>query len=132
MLKKITLAAFVILGTAGFVGASAGPAAAENMRSVRHLDGGAVKHGVYHQRRGWRSTGYRHYRPRVFHKRVRSGGIVCYRTIRRAQLRRAHLRRQVRLGHGYYHTHGRRLGRRAVRRLVRSGRRHAMSCFARY
>ena len=127
MLKKITLATFVILGTAGLVGASAEPAAAENMRSARHLDGGAVKHGVYHQRRGWRGTGYRQHRPRVFHKRVRNGGIVCYRTIRRPQLRRA-----IRLGHRYYHAHGRRLGPRAVRRLIRSGRRHGMRCFARY
>ena len=127
MLKKITLAAFVVLGAAGFTGMSAQPAAAENMRSARHFDGGAVKRGVYHQRRGWRSTRYRQHRPRVFHKRVRNGRIVCYRTIRRPNWRRA-----VRYGHRYYHANGRRLGPRAIRRLTRSGRRGAMRCFARY
>ncbi len=132
MLKKITLAAFVILGAAGFAGTSAQPAAAENMRSVRHLDGGAVKKGVDHQRRGWRSTRYGQHRPRVFLRRLRGGRIVCYRTIRRPQLRRPHFRRQVRLGQRYYRAHGRRLSPRAVRRLIRSGRRYAMQCFARY
>ncbi len=127
MWKKITLAAFVVLGATSVVGMSAAPAAAENMRSVRHLDGATVKHEVYHQRQGWRSIRYRHHRRARFFKRVRHGRIVCYRT-----LRRPHLRRAVRLGHRYYHAHGRRLGPRAVRRLIRSDRRHGLRCFARY
>ena len=128
MWKKITLAAFFVLGATSVMGISAAPAAAENMRSVNHLEGLAFKHKVYHQRRGWRSIRFRPYhRPARFLNRVRQGRINCYRTIRRP-----HLHRHVQYGHGYYRSHGRRLGARAVGRLIRSGRGHALRCFTRY
>jgi hypothetical protein len=136
MLKKMTLlAAFVALGATSFVSVSAQPVlAGENIRSVRpvdrhvdrHQDRRIAKHGAYHQRRVWHRTRFRHHPRARFFGRLRNGHIVCYRTIRRP-----HLRRDVRHGHSYYHSHSRRLSVRAVRRLIRSGRGHAMSCFAR-
>ena len=127
MLKKITLAALVAFGAATLAGISAPPAVADNFGSVR-----ISKHGVFalanyrirHDRRGRRMS--RTSPRRRFLKRVRSGAIACF---KKSPRRRA--ARFGRRGHRYYQTHGRRLGYRAVKRLVRHGRRHAMRCFRR-
>jgi hypothetical protein len=125
MLKKITLAAFVALGTATLAGMSALPASAENIRSVGVLEHGGFSYAAYRVRRdrdGDRVSGLG---PSwKFLKCVRHGRIVCF-----AKPSRRGAYRFDRRGHRAYRAHGRRLGYRAVRRLVRHGRRHAMRCF---
>ena len=127
MLKKITLAALVAFGAATLAGVSAPPAAADNIRSVGAFGPGGWSLAIYqvrHDRRGPRMS--RHGPRRRFLKGVRRGAIVCFRT---SSWRRA--ARFGRRGHRYDQSHGRRLGYRAVRRLVRHGRRYAMRCFRR-
>lgn len=127
MLNKITLAAFLALGAATLSGISALPAAANNTRSVgvlEHRGFSLATHQFRHVRRGGRIS--RHGPRRRFLRRVRSGAIACF---RKPSWRRA--TRFDRRGHRYAQTHGRRLGYRAVRRLVRHGRRYAMRCFPR-
>ena len=125
MLKKITLAAFLALGAAPLAGISALPAAAHDIRSV-----GVSKHGGFslsndrfrRDRRGARIS--RHGPRRWFLKRARAGAIVCFK-----KPSRRHAYGFDRRRHRTTRFHGRRLGYRAVRRLVRHGRRTAMRCF---
>lgn len=127
MLNKITLAAFLALGAATLSGISALPAAAQNTRSVgvlEHRGFSLATHQFRHVRRGGRIS--RHGPRRRFLRRVRSGAIACFR-----KPSRRHATWFDRRGHRYAQTHGRRLGYRAVRRLVRHGRRHTMRCFPR-
>jgi hypothetical protein len=124
-LKKITLAAFVVLGTATLAGISALPAAADNMRSVRVFEYGGFSYGVVRHGRDRYSVAVSRHGPRSkFLKRVRNGRIVCF-----AKRSPRGTYRFDRRGHRSYRAHGRRLGYRAVRRLVRHGRRNAMRCF---
>jgi len=125
MLKKITLAAFVALGTATLAGMSALPAAADNIRSVRVFEHGGFPFGVDKPRRDRHSDRISRHGPHwKFLKRVRNGGIVCFaKPSRRGTYRFDHR------GHRSYRAHGRRLGYEAVRRRVRHGRRGAMRCF---
>lgn len=114
MLKKFTLAAFVALGTVTLAGISAQPAAADDMRSARVFNHGVINYGGNHGRDDRRVN--RHGPRWKFLKHVRNGRIVCFK------------KRGPR--HGYRHDrHGRRLGYRAVRRLIRSGRGHVMRCY---
>jgi hypothetical protein len=125
MLKKITLAAIVALGTATLAGMSAPPAAADNIRSLRVFEHGGFSYAsnqFRHDRRGDRVS--RHGPRWKFLKRVRNGRVVCF-----AKPSRRGAYRFDRRWHRSYRAHGRRLGYRAVRRLVRHGRRHAMRCF---
>lgn len=125
MLKKITLAAFVALGTATLAGMSALPAAADNIRSVRVFEHGGFSYGVDKPRRDRRRGRISRRGPHwKFLKRVRNGGIVCF-----AKRSRRGAYRFDRRGHRSYRAYGRRLGYRTVRRLVRHGRRDAMRCF---
>ena len=127
MLKKITLAAFVALGAATLAGVSALPAASDDTRSVRVFKHGDLSLATFkfrHVRRGARIS--RHGPGRRFLNHVRRGAIACF--VKSSPRRAARFGRR---GHRYDQTHGRRLGYRAVRRLVRQGRRHAMRCFRR-
>ncbi len=127
MLKKITLAVLLGLGAATLTGVSVPDARADDNRSQR-----VFKHGnpmqatfrFYQGRRNVRPN--RHGTNRRFLKRVRRGAIVCFKKPSRRHAQRANQRR-----HRYDRPKFRRLGYRAVKRLVRQGRRHAMRCFRR-
>jgi hypothetical protein len=128
MLKNITLAALVALGSAGLAGVSAQPAAADGFHAGVVYHNGHVRGGVYHRDRGWRSVWVgRHGPRRGFMKRVRTGRVVCF----KSRPWRADYRSDRR-AYRMHRAHGRRLGVREVRRLVRHGRWNAMRCFRRF
>jgi hypothetical protein len=128
MLKNITLAALVALGSAGLTGVSAQPAAADGFHAGVVYHNGHVRGGVYHRDHGWRSVRVGRHGPRDgFMKRVRSGRVVCFQTRPwRAGYRSDHRAYRI------YRAHGRRLDARDVRRLARNGRWNAMRCFQRF
>lgn len=128
MLKNITLAALVALGSATLTGVSAQPAAADGYHAGVVYYQGHVRGGVYHRDYGWRRVWMGRHGPRGrFLKRVRHGRVVCF----KSRPWRANYRSDRR-GYWKYRAHGRRLGYRAVRRLVRQGRWHAMRCYRRF
>lgn len=126
MLKKLTLAAFFALGTAAMAGAPAAPVAAENIRSAGGYEHGGYSFDVHVSRHhGHRAHASRYYGPNWrFLRAVRHGRIVCFK-----KRLRHHGHRFDRHRYRPYRAHGRRLGYRAVRRLVRRGHRHAIRCF---
>ena len=127
MLKKTALAVFVMIGAAGLGTVTGGSAAAENIRSVPYHGYNAGDHRFHRHHVAWRRVrlGHRVRFGRLI-RRVRMGDVVCFRRIDHPRWQRPGIR-----GYRYYNAHGRRLGPNRVRRLLHTGRAHAMRCFER-